>query len=197
MIKFISGRVAYFLCKDEDGKDNYELYEYAVYIILSSLLHVATIVALGLCFNLLIESLMLYFSFVAIRKFAGGYHAKTPLRCYTFSVLAIGIALLLLKLSLDFQGVGVNIIFISFALISLAVIIFFSPLDSENKTINSKERKIYRKISIGNSCVLFVISLFLLLFDSLYGYSIILGVCFSAIVLTMRKLQEIRVKNSI
>lgn len=98
MIKLISDKFACFLCKDEGQKDNFDLYEYAVYIILASALHIATIIVLGLFFNLLVESLVFYFSFIAIRKFAGGYHAKTPSRCYLFSVIS-SIILLLVALN--------------------------------------------------------------------------------------------------
>lgn len=87
MIKLISDKFACFLCKDEGQKNNFDLYEYAVYIILSSAFHIITVIALGLCFNLLVESLVFYFSFIAIRKFAGGYHAKTPTRCYIISII--------------------------------------------------------------------------------------------------------------
>lgn len=87
MIKLISSKVARILCKDEKHTDNYELYEYAIYIILSSAFHMATVIVLGLVFNLLTESLVFYLSFIAIRKFAGGYHAKTPTRCYIVSII--------------------------------------------------------------------------------------------------------------
>ena len=58
MIKLISSKVARILCKDEKHTDNYELYEYAIYIILSSAFHMATVIVLGLVFNLLTESLL-------------------------------------------------------------------------------------------------------------------------------------------
>lgn len=64
MIKLISDKFACFLCKDEGQKNNFDLYEYAVYIILSSAFHIITVIALGLCFNLLVESLVFYFSFL-------------------------------------------------------------------------------------------------------------------------------------
>ena len=57
-------------------KDDKEIYKYAFNIILSSLIHIATVMILGLCFNLLIESLTFYCAYIVIRKFAGGYHAK-------------------------------------------------------------------------------------------------------------------------
>ena len=97
MIKLISDKFACFLCKDEGQKDNFDLYEYAVYIILASAFHIITIIALGLCFNLLVESLVFYLSFIVIRKFAGGYHAKTPTRCYIISIITIVLMLCIIK----------------------------------------------------------------------------------------------------
>lgn len=41
MIKLISSKVARILCEDEKHTDNYELYEYAIYILLSSAFHIA------------------------------------------------------------------------------------------------------------------------------------------------------------
>jgi accessory gene regulator B len=188
MIKLISSKVAYFLCKDQGNKDNYYLYEYAVYIVLSSALHIATIIALGLCFNLLVESLMFYFSFIAIRKFAGGYHAQTPTRCYMFSVLSSIIMLFLIKL---FNSV--NIIFtyvlIMFELFCVVMVLLISPLDTENNLLNSHEKKWYKISATLISVCIFIISLLCVLTEHRnIGCSMICGVIMSTLVLLMRKI---------
>ena len=97
MEKFSSKLIEFFVSNDLIKNEDKELYEYAVNIILSSLIHIATVMIIGLCFNLFIESLVFYFSFIAIRKFAGGYHAKTPVRCYLFSFASNIIILCLVK----------------------------------------------------------------------------------------------------
>ena len=86
MEKVSSKLIEFFVSNDLIKNEDKELYEYAVNIILSSLIHIATVMIIVLCFNLFIESLVFYFSFIAIRKFEGGYHANTPVRCYAFSV---------------------------------------------------------------------------------------------------------------
>ena len=96
MIKLISSKAACFLCK-EDDKETLELYEYAIYIVLSAILHIVTIIILGVCFDMLFESIVFYGSFILIRKFAGGYHAKTPIRCYLFSAMSNIIVLSAIK----------------------------------------------------------------------------------------------------
>lgn len=192
MIKLISSKVACFLCKDEEHKDNYELYEYAVYIILSSAFHILTIIILGLCFNLLVESLVFYFSFIAIRKFAGGYHAKTPLRCYLFSIISSVVVLWLIKW-ISAINTFLIYIFIIPELLCLMLILFISPLDTESNPLNVQEKKKYRMLASIISIFLFIIStLFVFMGYRNIGSSMICGVIMSALVLLMRKIQAMK-----
>lgn len=186
--------LARLIFSEDVNEEKIELYSFAIYIVFSELLHIVTMLLIGLIFGLVAESIILYISFISIRKFAGGYHAKTPFRCYLFSIVTIVISLLTLKFSFNSQIIGLNYMFISIALISLIVILFLSPLDNENKIINCKEKKVYKKISVVNSCVLFIISLFMLYSSNSYGYSVILGICISAIVLIVRKAQIVKGK---
>lgn len=189
MIKLISSKVARILCEDEKHTDNYELYEYAIYILLSSAFHIATVIVLGLVFNLLTESLVFYLSFIAIRKFAGGYHAKTPVRCYAFSVISSIIMLCLIKLSNSVGNIFTYLLII-FELLCVVLIILMSPLDTENNPLNSYEKKWYKTLAVLISVCIFIISLFCVLTELRnIGYSLICGVIMSTLVLLMRKVQ--------
>ena len=164
MEKFSSKLIEFFVSNDLIKNEDKEIYKYAVNIILSSLIHIATVMIIGLCFNLFIESLVFYFSFIAIRKFAGGYHAKTPVRCYAFSVISSIIVLILL----------------------------ISPLDTENNPLNSREKKSYKMLAALISTCIFTIST-LCVFTGCrnIGLSMICAIIMSAIVLLMRKFQII------
>lgn len=191
MIKLISSKVARILCKDEKHTDNYELYEYAIYIILSSAFHMATVIVLGLVFNLLTESLVFYLSFIVIRKFAGGYHAKTPVRCYLFSFVSNIIILCLVK----WINTLFIFIFIIFELLCVVLILLISPLDTENNPLTGQEKKMYRMLTSIITILIFIISS--LCFFKGYrniGSSMICGVVMSALVLLMRKIQIINMR---
>ena len=189
MIKLISSKVARILCKDEKHTDNYELYEYAIYIILSSAFHMATVIVLGLVFNLLTESLVFYLSFIVIRKFAGGYHAKTPVRCYAFSVISSIIMLCLIKYANSVGNIFTYLLII-FELLCVVLIILMSPLDTENNPLNSYEKKWYKTLAVLISVCIFIISLFCVLTElKNIGCSLICGVIISTLVLLMRKIQ--------
>ncbi|PKD28434.1 putative accessory gene regulator protein [Ruminococcus bromii] len=194
MEKFSSKLIEFFVSNDLIKNEDKEIYKYAVNIILSSLIHIATVMIIGLCFNLFIESLVFYFSFIAIRKFAGGYHAKTPVRCYLFSFASNIIILCLVKWLSSINTLFI-FIFIIFELLCVVLILLISPLDTENNPLTGQEKKMYRMLTSIITIFIFIISL--LCFFKGYrniGSSMICGVVMSALLLLMRKIQIINMR---
>lgn len=184
-----SNKIARYIFNNDSNEEKIELYGFAIYIVNSSLLHIGTLLVIGWLFGMVVESVIFYVSFIAIRKFAGGYHAMTPLRCYLFSTITIFISLLLLQQLSNFSK-AITYVFIFIELISIICIIVLSPLDSGNKPIsNKKEKKVYKIISSINSITLFLVSLCMLNLNEQYGLSIMLGLFLSAAVLLMRATQ--------
>ena len=191
MEKFSSKFIEFFVSNDLIKNEDKEIYEYAVNIILSSLIHIATVMIIGLCFNLFIESLVFYFSFIAIRKFAGGYHAKTPVRCYAFSVISSIIVLCLIKLSNSVCFIFTYVL-IMLELFSVVLILLISPLDTENNPLNSREKKLYKMLAVLiSACVFTILTLCVFTGYRNIGFSMICAIIMSAIVLLMRKFQII------
>ena len=194
MEKFSSKLIEFFVSNDLIKNEDKEIYKYAVNIILSSLIHIATVMIIGLCFNLFIESLVFYFSFIAIRKFAVGYHAKTPVRCYLFSFASNIIILCLVKWLSSINTLFI-FIFIIFELLCVVLILLISPLDTENNPLTGQEKKMYRMLTSIITILIFIISS--LCFFKGYrniGSSMICGVVMSALVLLMRKIQIINMR---
>lgn len=190
MIKLISKKIADYLCVSENNMESYELYEYAVYIVLSAVFHILTTIVIGVCFNLVFESVLFYLSFIAIRKFAGGYHSKTPAMCYVFSIIMTVSVLILLKVLVMYNNLYLQIFTFMCGILSVIVVIILSPLDNENNLLGDKEKHIYKIISIINTCVLFIIASVIIIFNLLsIGLSIYFGILISALVLIMRKIQ--------
>ena len=53
--------------------------------ILDTLFNIATFTAIGLLFRMLPETAVFTVAYIPLRSFAGGYHAKTPFRCWVIS----------------------------------------------------------------------------------------------------------------
>lgn len=187
-----SNRIARFIFNNDLNEEKIELYGFAIYIVISSLLHIGTLLVIGYLFGMVVESVIFYVSFIAIRKFAGGYHARTPLKCYFFSIVTIIIALFLLKIIKIFPIENVNCFFCILSVISLVIICVLSPLDNENKNIDCKDKIILKKISILNTTGLLIFFFLIMGIEKTYALAIALGLCVSSIVLLMRKIQIIK-----
>lgn len=191
MIHLISHKVACFLCSKDDAQTT-ELYEYAVYIVLSSAFHIAAVVILGVLFNALAESLIFYASFVAIRKFAGGYHAQTPARCFLFSMVTIITGLFLIRIFCIYYSGAVIALLYAAAAAQITVMWLFSPEDTPNNRLSTAEKKHYRICSLVISATLLAIfTLFTILNITFVSVPIVLGMFLSGVVLIMRKIQTL------
>lgn len=86
MYNRISGKIANYLILhfssslDKRYKDE-QVVRYGIEIILSSMLNLVLIILFGTIFWGLLEIVVFVLFFCPIRQYAGGYHAKTHLRC--------------------------------------------------------------------------------------------------------------------
>ncbi len=71
--------------KEEDA----EIYIYGINQIFVSVLNVSSALIIGLILGMFLESIIFMAAYIPLRSFAGGYHAKTPLRCYFTSLTII------------------------------------------------------------------------------------------------------------
>lgn len=130
------------------------LYEYALNVALSGILHLGTSIVLGAAFGIIPASLALFIPFILIRKFAGGFHASTPLRCYLFSVAMITLLLAVLK----FVPSPPILPYAVVLAVSAVVICLAAPVDTKAKPLAAKEKKVFKAISILLCCILAALS---------------------------------------
>lgn len=125
--------------KEEDT----EIYIYGINQIFVSVLNVSSTLIIGLILGMLLESIIFLMAYIPLRSFAGGYHAKTPVRCYFVSLFLVSAVLLFCKY------VPFNLLLLWCILfVSTVVIVFLCPVQDNNKPLDSIECKRYRKISI-------------------------------------------------
>lgn len=125
--------------KEEDA----EIYIYGINQILVSVLNVSSALIIGLILGMFLESIIFMTEYIPLRSFAGGYHAKTPMRCYFASLFLIFAVLLFCKcvpFNLLLHG--------SILIISSVVCAFICPIQDNNKPLDNIERKRYKKFSI-------------------------------------------------
>jgi len=117
-----------------------ELYTYGLQQGALMLLNILTILFVGRMFGMLWQSVVFMITYIPLRTYAGGYHARTQLGCYISSVVLIVAMLLVIKFI-----PWTNFILITISIISGLIIYILSPVEDSNKPLDSTEVKVYGK----------------------------------------------------
>lgn len=156
MIKCLCARIAEVWCDSNviSGSDREE-YIYGLELLISTIVNLFYLILISFLFGkqqLLIPYLL---SFIPVRIFAGGYHARTHWGCVTFTTILYSLALLCVHIVPARLSTQVSYII---ALFSLVVILSLSPVAAVNKPLSRGECKIFRRISLIISTLILTIT---------------------------------------
>lgn len=122
-----------------NSKDK-ELYIYGLHQGFLMILNLIVTIIIGLIFGMVLESIVFMISYIPVRIYAGGYHSKTQLRCFIFSINMIIIVLLSMKL-INWTSFLYSI----FEIISVVIIFKLAPIEDSNKPLEPIEVSLYKK----------------------------------------------------
>lgn len=156
------------------------LYEYGLKIIAYKIGYMISLISI--CFILqrsFINLLIFYFSFVLLRKYSGGYHAKNYISCMLLFLLVY----LCLDLGVSlFQTMNDSLLFVYFLIISV-LIYLKSPIDCANKRLTSYQKVKNKKktlfvliLLISTYIICNILNITNISFTILYSVSIILHI---------------------
>lgn len=116
-----------------------EIYQFGFNQLMFIAINLTTTVIIGIVFSMLFESVIFLVSYMVVRVYAGGYHAKTQFRCYIISSIFIVLALMGVEYII-WEG------FASIIAITIASMVIFklSPVETKNKPLDEIETKIYK-----------------------------------------------------
>lgn len=157
-------------------EDERELYVYGLFMIFSHLMYLVLAIFFGLIFKCFIESVIFYIAFQFLRRYAGGYHAKTETRCEIMSALSILCCIVLIKCSKMYD---INIVLLSTSLVFAVLIFTFCPLDTPEKPLTDKEHKYFRKISL----IILSLIIVAIIVSFIFKFNIIFAPCCVSVIL--------------
>lgn len=117
-----------------------ELVQYGLENFVSTLLGLVAVLLIGRCFGHCPESFMLWLFIFPLRKSAGGFHAKTRIRCWLIS-LGMLITSFLLLVQIEWH----NGVYIGITVFFGIVIYLMSPVENSNKRLDEMEYKVYKR----------------------------------------------------
>lgn len=121
--------------------EDYEVYQFGIECFLMKAYHIISYLIMGICFRMTWELLIFIVAFIPLRVYTGGYHAKTPLKCYLISCASVLSAIIVIKNAPLFL-VKYSIVW---ALVVSLVLFIIVPVESNNKPLDDLEKAYYKK----------------------------------------------------
>lgn len=138
-----------------------ELYEYAAYSFLFSLLPLCLASVLGGLAGMLPEGILMILPFMLIRKFSGGFHLKSPGLCLLSSTLLLSAFLFATRLITLERRFSLFPLLVAAAAIQLFLC---SPIENEARKLSRRERAAFGRIAKIMSAAILAVYLLLLFF---------------------------------
>lgn len=146
MISKMAYRITAWLIKCEVVEEaDRELYEYAIHSLWLNVAPIILVLVYGIAMQKVYQSILFIIPFLSIRKYSGGFHAKREVTCFIISSVVLATCVYLTG-SLQCEMV-LHILVV----VSVFILVVFSPIDSENRRLDADERKIFKKVTIIGS----------------------------------------------
>lgn len=158
----------YYCKKNIITEDKKEIYCYGFMLIIADIINYTIILALGIVFSKILDSVAFLITLCTIRQFSGGFHAKTFAIC-RLSFIVTYISILLISYFLS------NICVWGIALINTSCLIFifcFAPIEHPNKPMTPLQKKQNQLKSIITSVIVSVVSIIFVAMDMTIGVTI-------------------------
>ena len=140
MLHSLSQRIAaIFLSESRLAGNSYKTYVYGTELILSSLFSLLAIFFVSTLLGCLGYAVLFLLSFITLRRYTGGLHCKSYLKCNCLSVLVCLLCISVARISEYLSVSGIMLMIVS--VLTLIIIAVFSPIENHNKKIELPNRK--------------------------------------------------------
>lgn len=179
---------SFFVRQNIIENEDKEVYEYGLQLLLSSILNSMIALLIAVISQTVIPCLIYLTVFIVMRKSAGGFHAKTHFGCCCILIAVISGFILFIKfvpVYIYFVISGISIF------ISMITILFFAPLEHENKPLKENDKIKLRKVSIVYMVIIFILIIIFEIFNlKVYMISTALGIFTSSVSILAAKIQK-------
>ncbi len=120
--------------------EDYEIYQFGIENFIMKACHIISYLIIGILFGLLPELMVFLAAFIPLRENSGGYHAKTPIKCYILSCSTVVTIMCLIR----FISESKMQYSIFMALIVSLILFLIVPVDTDNKHLDDSEMAYYK-----------------------------------------------------
>ncbi|HAU84101.1 MAG TPA: hypothetical protein DCW90_00790 [Lachnospiraceae bacterium] len=119
-------------------EEDREIYEYGFHHGIITLINIICTIVIGIAMKMFWEVIIFMAAYIPLRTNAGGFHAKTQLRCFFYSNFLV---VIILAFSRILAGSSILLVILSIA--AAAIIIPLAPVEDQNKPLDEKEVLVY------------------------------------------------------
>jgi len=190
MIHYLSKNMADFFCKNKIiRREEMEVFIYGFELMISTVFSIAGVFLIGAFMGAIPESIVFLTIMIMVRLYSGGYHANTYLKCnLIFFAAFFSITIIYMQF--------ITVLFLYFTLplglLSVFIIMLFSPIENKNKPIKEANKRKYKIISSLFAAVFFLISFFLWIFQNKLSLFIALTLVAVAILMVVEIIKKKR-----
>lgn len=164
-----------------------ELYLYGFFVLISQILYLILTITFGFLLSVVFESIIFYVAFQLIRRYAGGIHASSELKCEIATTASIFLCLLSIKLC-EINKVQIPILILT--ILAAVSIFIFCPLDTPEKPISKNEYKYFRKITWMVLTIMLMVIAVLIINKSHFAYPVCLSIILESLLLIAGKIKR-------
>lgn len=141
----LSKKIAeYFIVENLIKKEDQEISQYGIQLILSSLFIILSITLIGMVTNTLIQAMVFMICFGTLRNTAGGKYAESYRTCY---LVSIGLYIVSIAITNHIWFPYLFQAYVGVGAVAWSIVYFYAPVESPNKPLSSKEVIRYKKRS--------------------------------------------------
>lgn len=174
MFEFLAEKTIQILESLNIISQNRAIYKYRIEVLISILVETLLIMLIGFILDCFFEAVIYNVIFLVLRRYTGGYHCTTHLGCISTLLAFFGLYVII-RGYFNFSTVVLCIII----LIIEGIIVYLSPVQSNNIILNELEQKKYHLYSITLSTIIGITCLVLKLLNMplytilIYSFSLI------------------------
>ncbi|MCL2222628.1 MAG: accessory gene regulator B family protein [Oscillospiraceae bacterium] len=166
------------------------VYEFGLDKLYTSLANFAIASIIGFMFGVFLQTALFFGVYIALRVYAGGYHAKSPTICFFVSFLILIPFVIAIRY---YHLWNTPIVFWTVLLISVVTLVLLGTVENQNKLLDSMEKKVYRRRLLRNLTVIVAIAVTLsILSQGSYAVAVLCGVMLTAITAGVGKMVFIK-----
>lgn len=156
-----------------------EIYYAGIMLLVSDLINILLVMTAGIISHHFLWSVIYLIILWTVRRFSGGFHAKTYILC---RIVTLGTCMLIIFLS---NSIEKNYTIISMLCngFTIVTMIFFAPVAHPNKSLTEKEAKANKIFSLITTLLCSIFSILLIAYEHKEG--LVISLTLSAIAILM------------